>query len=190
MSDTTPFEGRSATQNELDRAKREANELAGAALDRGREQVEQAKHRAADQAEHLADAVESTADELESSGDGAISGYGRSLASMMRQLAGGLRENDIETFAKELASFARRNPGAFLAGSVALGFGLSRFMKASSHREHFEDFGDDLDTQPGFDAGVEGDLEDEDVTADDLAAFRGPPGSRDTGAEHRPGEMP
>jgi hypothetical protein len=48
----------------------------------------------------------------------------------MRQLAGGLRERDIDDFARELADLARRNPGVFLAGSVALGFGIARFFKA------------------------------------------------------------
>jgi hypothetical protein len=52
----------------------------------------------------------------------------------MRQLAGGLRERDVEQFAIELGSLARRNPGVFLAGSVALGFGVARFFKASAPR--------------------------------------------------------
>ena len=189
MSDTTPSEGRGA-RSDLEHAKHEASDLAARTLERGREQMEQAKNRVADQAEQLADAVESTANELESNGDGAVSGYGRSLASMMRQLAGGLRENDIEMFARELAGFARRNPGACLAGSVALGFGLSRVMKSSSRRDTYAELGGDLDTQPGFDNGLESD-EDDDAMADDLAAFRsGPTASQDPLSPSRPGEMP
>lgn len=186
MSDTTPFEGRAAAES--GDATREANDLAQRTLERGRDQIESAKSRVADQAEQIADAVESTANELDSNGDGTVSGYGRSLASMMRQLAGGLREHDVETFARELAGFARRNPGAFLAGSVALGFGLSRFMKASG-RESYADFGDDLDTQPGFDNGLEADDDDETI-ADDLAAFRASPSSQDASSPTRPGELP
>ncbi len=52
------------------------------------------------------------------------------MANVMRQLAGGLRERDVEAFAHELGALARRNPGVFLAGSVALGFGMARFFKA------------------------------------------------------------
>jgi hypothetical protein len=109
---------------------RERSDLAAAAMDRGREQLENAKGQLAEGAERVAAAVERTAEELEGDGEGAISGFGRSVASLTRQLAGGLRERDIEVFARELATLARRNPGVFLAGSVALGFGIARFFKA------------------------------------------------------------
>ena len=75
-----------------------------------------------------------------------------------------------------------------LPGLVALGFGLSRFMKASG-RESYADFGDDLDTQPGFDNGLEADDDDETI-ADDLAAFRASPSSQDASSPTRPGELP
>ena len=96
------------------------------------EHLEGAKGQLAEGAEPVAAAVERTADELEGDGDETISGFGRSLAGLMRQLAGGLRERDIEQFAGELGALARRNPGIFLAGSVALGFGVARFFKARS----------------------------------------------------------
>ncbi len=110
----------------------DASDLAAAARDRGMEQLEGAKGQLAEGAERVAAAVERTADELEGDGDDTISGFGRSLAGLMRQLAGGLRERDIEQFAGELGALARRNPGVFLAGSVALGFGVARFFKARS----------------------------------------------------------
>ena len=107
-------------------------DIAAAVRDRGLEKMEGAKGQLAEGAERVAAAVERTADELEGDGDNAISGFGRSVASVMRQLAGGLRERDIEEFARELAALARRNPGVFLAGSVALGFGIARFFKAGT----------------------------------------------------------
>jgi hypothetical protein len=108
----------------------DASDLAAAARDRGMEHLEGAKGQLAEGAERVAAAVERTADQLEGEGDDAISGFGRSLAGLMRQLSGGLRERDIEQFAGELGELARRNPGVFLAGSVALGFGVARFFKA------------------------------------------------------------
>jgi hypothetical protein len=56
----------------------------------------------------------------------------------MRQLSGGLRERDVDEFARELGALARRNPGMFLAGSVALGFGVARFFKARSPDAAYE----------------------------------------------------
>lgn len=108
----------------------ERADLAAAAVDRGMEQLENAKGQLAEGADRVAAAVERTADALDEDGEGAISGFGRSVASLTRQLAGGLRERDIEDFARELGTLARRNPGVFLAGSVALGFGMARFFKA------------------------------------------------------------
>jgi len=107
-------------------------DVAAALRDRGMEQIEGAKGQLAEGAERAAAAVERTADELEGDGDNAISGFGRSVASLMRQLAGGLRERDVAEFAGELAALARRNPGVFLAGSVALGFGIARVFKAQA----------------------------------------------------------
>jgi hypothetical protein len=113
---------------------KDAADLAAAARDRGIERIEDAKDQAAEGAERIADAVEHTADELAGDGDDTLSGFGRSAASLMRQLAGGLRERDVEGFARELGAMARRNPGMFLAGSVALGFGMARFFKARGQR--------------------------------------------------------
>ena len=119
MAETTPNEGAEA-----------GADLVAAARDRGVQQLEGAKGQLAEGAERVAAAVDRTADALEDDGDQAISGFGHSVASLMRQLAGGLRERDVDDFARELADLARRNPGVFLAGSVALGFGIARFFKA------------------------------------------------------------
>ena len=119
-----------AEPNESERVQQLGADLAAAARDRGMEELEGVKGQLAKGAERVAAAVERSADELGGDGDDAVSGFGRSLAGMMRQLAGGLRERDIEQFATELGSLARRNPGVFLAGSVALGFGVARFFKA------------------------------------------------------------
>src|SRR6185503_10226461 len=106
------------------------DDVAAAVRDRGLDQLDGAKGQLAEGAERVAAAVDRTAEQLEGDGDNAISGFGHSVASVMRQLAGGLRERDVEDFARELAALARRNPGVFLAGSVALGFGIARFFKA------------------------------------------------------------
>ncbi len=146
---TTPHSG---TESELQRAKSEAKELASSAAEeakrRGRDAADRAKEEAADRAEQFASTLESTAEELETTDGGEmLSGYGRSMAELMRRLAGGLREHEIEEFAGQLATFARRNPASFLAGSVAIGFGVSRFLKATSERPHDEYGYDDEDDE-------------------------------------------
>lgn len=191
---TTPHSGNHSSgsdqdiQNELHRVRGEASGLASSAAEtartRGRETVDDAKRRAADGAESLASAIERTAEDLGSeNGNEAVSDYGRNVASMMRRFAGGLREQDIDDLASQLATFARRNPATFLAGSVALGFGLSRFLKSSSQRSA-EDYGyageldyDDLDYddyEPGFSA---------DSADDSFESTRTSPGQADFGSE-------
>jgi hypothetical protein len=158
MSDATSAQTRQELQRDLEQAKRTSAELAEVARERGREQLEGAKREMADRADRLADVVESTADQLEQTGGEAIAGYGRSLGTVMRQLAGGLRERDVDEFVRELSSFARQHPGAFLAGSVALGFGISRFFKASTQRSHDDRYYDDElsgDEYGDFDRGSE-----------------------------------
>ncbi|MGB7215179.1 MAG: hypothetical protein WBE98_09080 [Gammaproteobacteria bacterium] len=139
-------------EREIERTRREAARLASdaaeSAKDRGKETLDEVKRKAAARADEVASALESTASDLESSDD-AIAGYGRSLAELMRRFAGGLRENDIEDFAAELSAFARRNPASFLAGSVALGFGVSRFLKATSARAA-DDYDDEIDDEAWF----------------------------------------
>jgi hypothetical protein len=150
MSDNTTKDTKQDLQQDLERAKREAAELASTAKERGREQLEGAKNRVADGAERIAEAVERATDEVE--GDGMVSGYGRSLASMMRKLAGGLRERDIDDLAGELSSFARQHPGAFLASSVALGFAVSRFLKPSGRRGYDDTYDSERAAYDSYDA--------------------------------------
>lgn len=153
---TTPESPRSDANQEMARARDEAQELARTAADtaqrRGREELDKVKDQAADKAEQIADALDSSADDLEGNGGDALSGYGHSMASLMRRLAGGLRERDIEDFASELSDYARRSPATFLAGSVALGFGISRFLKASSSRSHELDQRYELDDDYDIDS--------------------------------------
>ena len=190
---TTPGSGGTSgqTKQEIERTRREASHIASdaaeAARERGREQFDTAKNRTADRAEEIADAIESTASELDSGNGDNISGYGHSMAEMMRRFAGGLREQDIEDFASELAGFARRSPGSFLAGSVALGFGVSRFLKATSDRpsdEYYRGRGDELYADEDLEEEYWFDEEDElDTTLQPAAS---PEVSRRTGDEPWP----
>lgn len=190
---TTPHSGSDQEiQREMERAKGEAAHLASSAADsakqRGREALDKAKEQAADRAEEMASALESTADELGSSDDPLV-GYGRSMAEFMRRFAGGLRENEIEEFAGELAGFARRNPASFFAGSVALGFGVSRFLKSSSVRS-IEEYGyaADEDDDYWLEGEVEG-LEDEFESGASVGAGAGTSGASfgpDTSSETWP----
>lgn len=195
---TTPHSGSDREiQQELERAKSEASQLASsaaqAAKQRGQEAADRMKDTAAERADEFASALESTAEDLETSDGGEmIAGYGRSLAELMRRFAGGLREHEIEEFASQLATFARRNPASFLAGSVALGFGMSRFLKATSTRS-LESYGYDDDDEYLFDEEDEFEVElddADDMTSDPRYASGESESGTDTWPEDRGRERP
>ena len=153
-------------------------DLAAAARDSSMEKLEGAKAQLAEGADRVADAVERTAENLEGDGGDAVSGFGRSLAGMMRHLAGGLRERDIEQFARELGATARQNPGVFLAGSVALGFGVARFFKAHPPHAQNDAPGDwkDADAQTPAEP-----IDDDAEESLDLSTSADPDGQSDNG---------
>lgn len=52
----------------------------------------------------------------------------------MVRFADDLRGRNVDELVGDLNRMARNNPGLFIAGSIALGFGLTRFAKASGRR--------------------------------------------------------
>ena len=65
-----------------------------------------------------------------------MSHYVSDIAQSMVDLADNLRGKSVDELVGEVNRLARNNPGLFIAGSVALGFGLTRFARASSYRTH------------------------------------------------------
>src|SRR5690554_1624600 len=180
---TTPDSGSGREiEREVERAKSDAAELASSAAEtakrKAQEAADRARGRTADRAEELAAALDSTAEDLETSAGGEmISGYGRSMAELMRRFADGLREQEIEEFAGQLADFARRNPASFFAGSVALGFGMARFLKASSTRS-LEEYGYEDEDELLLDEEDEFDFDEMDTEASG-ADYEAAPGTDD-----------
>ena len=111
-------------------------EDAGALLDDAREhgarQYEQYRDLAAEQLDSLVEGAQSAASALEGKDSLGLAQYMAQLASGLGDFADQVRDNSIEDLVHKGAQLARDNPTLFLAGSVAIGFGLSRFLRASS----------------------------------------------------------
>lgn len=87
----------------------------------------------ADNLDGVAAAMSKAADELaRDSGPGA--NLTRQLAGRVRQVSKTLKSNDIGGLIGIAEDFGRQQPAAFLGASVLLGFAVSRFAVASSHR--------------------------------------------------------
>ncbi|MDR9749941.1 hypothetical protein RG836_00640 [Pseudomonas sp. SZMC_28357] len=114
--------------------KDDVTEALGGARQQADAQFGQYRDTAADQIEALAKGAKSAISELDSQATFGMSDYLADMADSMTGLAGNLRGKSAEQLFHDGADLARSNPTLFIAGSIALGFGLSRFLKAGSAR--------------------------------------------------------
>src|SRR5215207_8724727 len=99
----------------------------------GRRTLEQRKRSAAARVEEIAQAIERTGAQF-SENEPTLAELASRLAGTVGNLATRLREGSFDDLADDARAFARRNPGLFLAGGLAAGFVLARFVKASARR--------------------------------------------------------
>ena len=99
----------------------------------GRQTIEQRKRSAADRVEGIAQALERTSAQFNDN-EPTLAEYANRLATTVGNLATRLREGSVDDLLDDTRDFARRNPSLFLVGGVAVGFVLSRFVKASAQR--------------------------------------------------------
>jgi hypothetical protein len=88
--------------------------------------------KAADKVEGIADSVRAAADQLEDGDSAQMSEYLTRAASTIDKLADSMRNKSADELMRDVRQLAVKNPGLFLAGSVAVGFGLTRFARASA----------------------------------------------------------
>jgi hypothetical protein len=112
--------------------KENVTEALGGAREQADAQFGQYRDTAADQMEALAQGAKSFVAELQDKDTLGMSDYLSDMAESMSGLAGNLRGKSAEQLLHDGADLARNNPALFIAGSIALGFGLSRFLKAGA----------------------------------------------------------
>jgi hypothetical protein len=117
-------------------AKQYAGDMTLRAKDKGRSMFEQQKDVAADQLENVADALRRTSGELQQSTNPQVARYIDMSADQLENFGNRLRNKNLDSLLNDTQNLARRHPGAFLAGTMAAGFIIARFLKSSSDR-HF-----------------------------------------------------
>lgn len=123
--------GSSASAEDMKAKARDAGEQV---KNQGKAQLDSYRGTAADELEKVAQSAKAAAAELENQDSTGLSSYVSDVAQSMVNLADNLRGKSVDELVGEVNRLARNNPGLFIAGSVALGFGLTRFARASSHR--------------------------------------------------------
>jgi len=106
-----------------------------AAADLAKEKAQQGMGQAAQQADRLADTVDAVATSLSQQNREGLAEYARKLSQNLTTLAGHLQTRSVDELIDDAKQLARNNPSMFLLGSIAIGFGLTRFLRASDGRD-------------------------------------------------------
>jgi hypothetical protein len=130
----------SATQA-TQQAKETAQQAAGQARDRVRDEVDRRSTEAGDQATSVADAMRQSAQQLREQGKEGAAKPMENVAQRVERAGSWLRESDGDRILRDVEDFGRRQPMAVIAGGMAVGFALSRLLKASSSKRYEESRG-------------------------------------------------
>ncbi|WP_417792082.1 hypothetical protein [Stutzerimonas xanthomarina] len=121
-------------------AKVKARQAAEQVKTHGKSQLEGYRATAADEIEKVAQSAKAAAQELEGQDRLGLSSYVSDMAQSMVQFSDSLRGKNVDELLQDVNRMARNNPALFITGSIALGFGLTRFARASSKRASHDDY--------------------------------------------------
>lgn len=110
-----------------------AEDMADKVRAEGQEQVQHYRNAAADKVDTLADSVKAAAAQMHDDDVAHLSQHVSDMAGSLGRMADGLREKSADEILHDVRRIARENPTLFIAGSIAIGFGLTRFARASAH---------------------------------------------------------
>lgn len=117
--------------------KHDADRLKGTVGARAKDEVESRKGQAAHVAGSASTALNTAADDLRDNPDvpdwmaSALQQAARKIESLASHIDG----RSVDQLGHDIAEFARRNPGTFLAASAAAGFAASRVMRAGMDKK-------------------------------------------------------
>lgn len=117
----------------------DASEVVEKAKNIGREQIESGKQTAASQAEKVANVIEQAASQLKKKNLRTVADYTSEIKATIKNFSDNLKNRSVDELVTDIRDMVRRNPTAFILGSVVIGIGISRFFKASAERrQHYE----------------------------------------------------
>lgn len=143
-TETTRSGGASSSSQKMgDELARDAGRLKDAAKDRAMREAETRKGEASVAAKSASSALDKAASELKQDEDAPewLASAFEKTASRLERFAGGIENRSPEQIGREVSSFARQNPAAFLAASAAAGFAAARFLRAGAEYRHHQQDG-------------------------------------------------
>ena len=119
-----------------DEARTEAGKLAEQARRRAELAADEYRNRAAEQGHSMAERLRAAGQEF---GSGSLPDrYVGRMADSLSDAADAFSRKDLGSLIADSASFARRNPAAFVGGAMLLGFAAARFLKSSSRENEYD----------------------------------------------------
>jgi hypothetical protein len=133
MNDNLPRSGDPASVggDVRDTVRHKAADLAHDAKEQAREQYDRQKGMALGELDSLASALRRAGNELGDEHE-MSSRVVTTVADRIQTFSRSLDGKDLDRVVRDVETFARRNPAAFLGGAVAVGFLASRFLKSGS----------------------------------------------------------
>ncbi len=123
-------QGSGGTGNEL---REDAQKLGSKAADRIHSEVDSRKSEAVSQVQSFSSAIEKTAGELNDGPEWLKSALQKGAQSIQR-FADSIEQKDSRQLMSAAQTFARDNPGTFLAACAAAGFAAARILKAGAEQ--------------------------------------------------------
>jgi len=116
----------------LDSLKEGARSLGEEARDRASGYVEGGKQAVTDSLEAFAQAIRRASDELSERDQTTAAQLIRTGASTLERVTRSIEGTNLEDMIRQVRTFARNNPTAFIGATMLAGFALARFARASS----------------------------------------------------------
>jgi glucan phosphorylase len=134
MADTV--EAQKPQQGKTEQAQEKAQEVAGQARSRLREQVDQRSTQAGERISSTGSDLRSVGQELRKQGKDTPARLADQAADRVERAGGYLAKSDADRILSDVEDLGRRQPLAVLAGGMVLGILAARFLKASSSRRY------------------------------------------------------
>lgn len=139
-------------KNVAAQAKEGAGQIYDTAAEKTKSTIQEQKSNFASSLSSVADSLKKAGEEMRSADDeigitNVTAKYGDTLAQQIEQISRYFETKDLREIARDVESFARRNPGVFIGSAFALGFLAARFLKSSSSSTPEQSF---TENRPGM----------------------------------------
>jgi len=132
----TVDQARQVASNLTEQAKQKVSEGVDQAKRQAKSTLDEQKSRTAEQLGGIAGALRQTGEQLQEQDNAMVAQYAQGAADQIERFSNYLQTADISELWREAQNLARRQPELFVAGALASGFLLARFLKSSSAQSY------------------------------------------------------